>query len=102
MIVYDPAPVPAGSTNTALAAPPVTVPEVTGVPMVVPPCDTVNVTLPALTVPPELTTVAVRVTFWLTVLEVAVASAPVVIVGLVPTVNVWVLSVLLANPPAAL
>jgi hypothetical protein len=41
----------------------VTVPEVTGVPTVVPPCDTVNVTVPVFTVPLPLVTVAVNVTF---------------------------------------
>jgi hypothetical protein len=47
----------------ALAAPDATVPEVTGVPTVVPPCDTVNVTVPAFTVPLPLVTVADNVTF---------------------------------------
>jgi hypothetical protein len=41
----------------------VTVPEVTAVPIIVAPFDTVNVTVPALTVPPVLVTVAVSVMF---------------------------------------
>ena len=53
----------AGSTKVALAAPDVTVPDVTGDPTVVPPCDTVNVTVPTFTVPAPLVTVAVSGTF---------------------------------------
>ena len=63
VMVYVPVAVPAGRTNVALAAPEATVPDVTGVPMVVPPCETVNVTVPELTGPDELVTVAVRGTF---------------------------------------
>jgi hypothetical protein len=64
VIVYDPTDVFAGSTNVAPALPDATVPDVTGLPTVVPPCDTVNVTVPAFTVPPVvLVTVAVKATF---------------------------------------
>jgi hypothetical protein len=41
----------------------VTVPDVTGTPIVVPPCETVKVTVPLLTVPEALVTVADKVTF---------------------------------------
>ena len=58
-----PAAVLPGSTKVALAVPVVTVPEVTGVPMVVPLCETVKVTVPALTVPAPLVTLAESVTF---------------------------------------
>jgi hypothetical protein len=63
VIVYDPTEAPPGNMNVALAAPDATVPDVTGDPIVVPPCDTVNVTVPALTVPDPLVTVADKVTF---------------------------------------
>ena len=46
-----------------------------------PPCDTVNVTVPAFTVPLLLVTVAESATFWLLVLKVAKAFVPVVVVG---------------------
>ena len=78
----------------ALAAPDATVPEVTAVPMVVPPCDTVKVTVPALTVPAPLVTVADKVTFCAAVLNVAVALAPAVVVGDDPIVRVCVASLL--------
>jgi len=63
VMVYGPTAVLPGSTNVALAAPAVTVPEVTGEPIVVAPCVTVNVTVPAFTVPAVLVTVADSVTF---------------------------------------
>ena len=85
---------PPGKTNVALAAPDVTVPEVTGEPIVVPPCETVNVTVPAFTVPEPLVTVAERVTFWLALLNTAEAFAPVVVVAPAPTVKVCVASLL--------
>ena len=74
-----------------------TVPEVTGVPIVVPPCDTVNVTVPAFTVPDPLVTVADSVTFWLLALNVAVALVPAVVVAPAPTVSVCVASLLVAR-----
>jgi hypothetical protein len=102
VIVYAPAAVFAGNTNVALAAPPVTVPDVTGDPTAVPPCDTANVTVPAFTVPAPLVTVAASVTFWLLSLNVAVSFAAVVVVAPVPTLNVCVTSLLVAKLPAAL
>jgi hypothetical protein len=78
----------AGNTNVALAAPDVTVPEVTGVPIVVPPCDTVNVTVPVFTVPDALVTVADSVTFCALVLKLAEALTPVVVVAAAVTANV--------------
>ena len=82
----------AGSTNVALAAPAVTVPEVTGVPMVVPPCETVKDTVPELTGPEGLVTVADKVTFCALVLKLADAFAAAVVVAACVTVNVCVLS----------
>ena len=82
---------PPGSTKVALAAPPATVEEVTGTPMVVPPWLTVNVTVPAFTVPPPLVTVAESATFWLLALNGAEAFAPVVVVADAVTVKVAVL-----------
>ena len=84
----------------ALAAPAATVPEVTGDPIVVPPCETVKVTVPALTVPAALVTVAERVTFWLLALNAAEAFAAAVVVAAEVTAKVCVLSLLLLNPPA--
>ena len=80
-IVYEPAAAPPGMENVAVAAPEATVPEVTGVPSVVPLCETVKVTVPALTVPPPLVTVADRVTLCAAVLNVAVEFVPVVVVA---------------------
>ena len=60
----------------------------TAVPTVVPLCETVNVTVPAFTVPDVLVTVAASVTLWLLSLNVAVAFAAVVVVAPLPTVNV--------------
>jgi hypothetical protein len=88
VIVYAPTAVPPGNTYAALAAPEVTVPEVTGAPMVVPPCETVKVTVPVFTVPAGLVTVAERVTFWPMVLKLAEALAAVVVVAFAPTVSV--------------
>jgi hypothetical protein len=70
--------------------------------MVVPLCETVNVTVPAFTVPDVLVTVAASVTLWLLSLNGAVAFAAVVVVAPLPTVNVCVLSLLAAKLPAAL
>jgi hypothetical protein len=97
VIVYVPAAVFAGNTNVALATPDVTVPEVTGVPIVVPPWDTVNVTVPVFTVPDALVTVDDSVTFWLLVLKFADAFAAVVVVAAGVTVSVCVLSLLAAR-----
>jgi hypothetical protein len=72
VIVYAPAAVLAGTVNDAPAAPPVTVPDITDVPTCVPPVDTVNVTVPAFTVPAPLVTVALSVTLWLLSLNVTV------------------------------
>jgi len=69
-----------GSTNVALAAPAATVPDVTALPIGVPPCSTVNVTVPTFTAPAGLVTVALSVTFWLLVLKLAEAFAAVVVV----------------------
>jgi len=102
VIVYGPTAVFPGSTNVALAAPLVTVPEVTGEPIVVAPCVTVKVTVPAFTVPCPLVTVAESVTFWLLALKFAVALAAVVVVAAPFTVSVWVLSLLVAKFPPAL
>jgi hypothetical protein len=80
-----------GNTNTALAAPLATVPDVTAEPTCVPPCDTVNVTVPTFTAPAPLVTVAASVTFWLLALNLAVAFAATVVVAAgLPTVNVTV------------
>jgi hypothetical protein len=94
VIVYVPAAVFAGNTNVAPAAPDVTVPDVTGVPIVVPPCETVNVTVPVFTAPEALVTVADNATFWLLLLKAAEAFAAVVVVAPGLTVRVWVLSLL--------
>jgi hypothetical protein len=102
VIAYEPAAVLAGNTKVALAVPDVMAPEVTGVPMVVPPCDTENVTVPAFTVPATLVTVAESATFWLLSLKLVVALPAAVVVGAGVTDNVCVLSLLLPNPPAPL
>ena len=99
-MVYAPATVPPGRTKVALAAPEVTVPEVTGEPIVVPPCETVKVTVPVLTVPEALVTVADKVTFWLLALKLAEAFTAAVVVDAEVTAKVCVLSLLLVNPPA--
>ena len=67
--------------------------------MVVPPCETVNVTVPELTVPEALVTVAERVTFWALELKGAEALLATVVVAAWLTVKVWVLSLLAAKPP---
>ena len=66
----------------------------TGVPIVVPPCETVKVTVPALTVPEPLVTVADRVTFCAALLNVTEVFEAAVVVAPEPTVKVWVLSLL--------
>jgi hypothetical protein len=80
----------------------VTVPEVTVLPITVPLSDTVKVTVPAFTAPATLVTVAASETFWALTLKLAEAFAAVVVVAALPTVKVWVLSLLAAKPPAAL
>jgi hypothetical protein len=91
-----------GNVNDALAAPAVTVPDVTGLPITVAPCFTVNVTVPTFTAPAPLVTVAVNPTLWLLVLKLAVAFAAVVVVPAELIVSVCVLSLLPANPPPPL
>jgi hypothetical protein len=71
----------AGSANVAAADPPVTVAEVTVDPSCAPPLETVNVTVPAFTVPAVLVTVAERVTFWELALNPIEAFAAIVVVG---------------------
>jgi hypothetical protein len=71
----------AGSANVAVADPPVTIADVTADPSCVPPLETVNVTVPAFTVPAVLVTVAERVTFWELALNPIEAFAAVVVVG---------------------
>jgi len=51
-----------GQYESGAAVPELTVPEVTDAPIVVPPCETVKVTV-RITVPPPLVTVAESVTF---------------------------------------
>jgi hypothetical protein len=87
-MVYDPAAVPAGMEKVALAAPDATVPEVTVAPTCVPPCDTVKDTVPELTAPAGLVTVADRVTFCAVELKFADAFAAVEVVEAWFTVNV--------------
>ena len=101
-MVYAPTAVPPGRTKVALAAPEVTVPEVTGEPMVVPPCETVNVTVPVFTAPEALVTAAERVTFWLLELKIAEALDATVVVAVLVTERVCVASLLVAKFPAAL
>src|SRR5579884_1199041 len=76
-MLYTPGAVPPGTLIWALAAPFVTVPEVTGVPMPA----TLNVTVPSLTVPPLLVTVADRVTFCAEALEATVTDVAWVVVA---------------------
>jgi hypothetical protein len=59
----------------------VTVPDVTADPSGVPPLETVNVTVPAFTVPAVLVTVAERTTLWALALNPIVAFAAVIVVG---------------------
>jgi hypothetical protein len=95
-IVYVPAAVFAGSVYAALAAPFETGP-LAAVPMTVPPCNTVNVTDPAFTVPAVLVTVALSATLCALELKLAEAFAAVVAVAALPTVSVWVVSLLAAK-----
>jgi hypothetical protein len=60
----------------------------------VPPKDTVNVTVPVLTVPPALVTLAINVTFWLLSLKDADVLDAVVVVGAAPTVKLCEVSAL--------
>src|SRR5215468_7206144 len=76
------------------AAPPLTVPVVAGPPICTAPLNTVNVTIPAFTVPPVLVTVAFSVTFWFDRLNVADALDAVVVL---PAFTVRV-AVLLPGP----
>jgi hypothetical protein len=71
----------AGSANVVVADPPETVADVTDDPSCVPPLETVNVTVPAFTVPAVLVTVAARVTFWELALNPIEAFAAIVVVG---------------------
>ena len=87
MSVYAPPAVPPGSAKLAVAAPFVTVPETTGVPMVVAPCVTVKVTVPSLTGTTD-ETVALRVTFCAVVLKGAVAFVTAVVVAAAAIVSV--------------
>jgi hypothetical protein len=102
VIVYEPTAVFPGSTKVAPALPDVTVPDVTALPTVVPPCDTVNVTVPTFTAPAPLVTVADSDTFWLLALKGAEAFAAAVVVEAGVTDNVCVLSLLVAKFPGAL
>jgi hypothetical protein len=63
---------------------------------------TVNVTVPAPTVPPALVTVADNVTVWFVALKFAEAFDAVVVVETVLTVSVWVVSLLAAKFPPPL
>jgi hypothetical protein len=85
--------VPPGRVKLADALPPDTVPGVAA-PTCVAPLNTVNVTVPAFTVPPALVTVADRATLWLLTLNVADADDAVVVVVAL-TVSVCALSLLL-------
>lgn len=71
----------AGSAKVAATDPPKTIADVTEDPSCIPPLATVNVTVPALTVPAVLVTVAERITFWELVLNPNEAFAAVVVVG---------------------
>jgi len=75
---------PPGNTYAALPAPEVTVPEVTGAPMVVPPCETVKVTVPVFTGARGARNRRGEVTFWPMVLKLAEALAAVVVVAFAP------------------
>jgi hypothetical protein len=66
------------------------------------PWNTLKVTVPAFTVPAKLVNVADSVTFWLLALNVAMALDAVVVVAAPLTVNVCVLSLLVAKFPPAL
>ena len=72
---------PAGTAKAAVADPPETVVDVTADPSCVPPLETVNVTVPAFTLPAVLVTVAERVTFRELALNPNEAFAAVVVVG---------------------
>jgi hypothetical protein len=98
VIVYVAPCVPPGNTYVALAAPPLTVAEVTEEPTCVPASDTVKVTVPVLIGPAVLVTVAVSVTFWLLELKLAEALDAVVVVPELLTVRTCVLSLLLLKP----
>jgi hypothetical protein len=86
--------VPAGNVKLADAFPPDTVPDVAGEPTCVAPLNTVNVTVPTLTVPAALVSVAERATIWLLALNVADADDAVVVVFAL-TVSVCRVSLLL-------
>ena len=62
----------------------------------------VNVSVPWLTAPAVLVTVAVKVTGWEDVLKVAVASAAVVMAAAAVTVSEWAESVEVLKVPAPL
>jgi hypothetical protein len=82
--VYGPVVVPPATKKLTLAAPPVTVPDVVGEPTP----GTWKVTVPVLTVPPPLVTVALSVTLWFDVLNVALALLADVVVEKVPVLMV--------------
>ena len=95
MIVYIPSTVPPGTMKFALAAPLLTVAEVTAEPT----CtfellNTVNIAVPEFTVPAGLVAVAESVTLWLLVPKAAVAFIAAVAVAAGLTVSLWVLSLL--------
>jgi hypothetical protein len=82
----------AGNVKLALAAPAVTAPDVTGLPITVAPCNTVNVTVPEFTVigncvAKPLITVADSVTDWLDALKFTTADPAAVIVEASVTVS---------------
>ena len=79
-MVYEPTGVPAGTEKTALVEPELTIPEVTDVPICVPPFVTVNVTVPELTMPDGLVTVADKVTPCAAVLKTTEALTAAVVV----------------------
>ena len=81
--------------------PPVTAADI-AVPTGVLPFSTVNVTVPAFTVPTLLVTVAERATLCALELYVADAFVAVVVVVVVLTVSVCDVSLLVVKPPAAL
>ena len=90
-MVYGPPAVPAGKTYVALAAPAATF-AITGVPIGVMPLRIVKVSVPSLTVPAELLTVALSGTFCAALLKGTEALGAVVVVVAGVTVRWCVLS----------
>src|SRR5690242_2648876 len=99
-MVYAPAPAPTGRGYTTLATPFATGLEVVGVPIMIPPWKTVNVTVPSFTGPDGLVTVADRVTDWPPYWTGVFVAAAVVAAGLM--VRAWVASVEAARPAVPL